>query len=573
MSKEPSSKSGASEVDAERRKFLKSSGAAIASGLAVPFMAGSDSAAAGAEGDENSAAEERVIHAEASKGTWHKPNIIILINDMERFPMHWPEGWADANLPNHKRLAQHGLTFTSAFTAASMCTPSRGTIFTGLYPPEHGAIYTGSGVLNPSLQPSIPNMATMLASAGYDVEYRGKWHLSKNAYGDQQITCGRDLEVFGFQGWQPPEAGLGSACDGGGVDNYDEWYAAGAADFLKSRKSSKPFALVVSLVNPHDISGYPGISTQPEGGMWGAPSLSDQPPYKGTVNYGGVDLDASPLDQIQLPANFAAELYKPACQAESLAMWDVVGGPLSTEEDQLHYARAYAYLHMVVDQHIGTVLDALESRRNLYRNTIIIRLTDHGDVAMSHGGMRQKAYCCYEEMFNIPLQIYNPVLFPKAVQTSALASSVDIMPTVATIAGVPKKDIPTLRGVDLTPIIQDAIKHPASPSATVRDSVFFTFDEMFLTEYFAGFITQPAMIRCLRQKRWKIVMYYDPYGVAASVYELYDLQDDPLEQNNLGNPSNPNYNGAQLAIMQQALQAMIVETHASLLTQSQIPVL
>ena len=52
--------------------------------------------------------------------------------------MHWPDGWADANLPNRTRLARHGLTFTNAFCAASMCSPSRATIFTGVYPAEHG---------------------------------------------------------------------------------------------------------------------------------------------------------------------------------------------------------------------------------------------------------------------------------------------------------------------------------------------------------------------------------------------------------------------------------------------------
>ena len=208
MSEKTFTKSGAPEVDTERRKFLKTGGAAIASGLAVPFMAGSDSAAAGAEGDENGAAEERVVHAEVSKGSWNKPNIIILITDEERFPMHWPTGWADANLPNRKRLANHGLTFTSAYTASSWCTPSRGTLFTGLYPPEHGATQTlGYGTASarqPQLQPTIPNMATMLASAGYDVEYRGKWHLSKDPTGTLEAVPAGTWRTTALMGGSPP---------------------------------------------------------------------------------------------------------------------------------------------------------------------------------------------------------------------------------------------------------------------------------------------------------------------------------------------------------------------------------
>ena len=148
MSKEPSNKSGAPEVDAERRKFLKTGGAAIASGLAVPILASSRSAAAGEEGDENSAAVERVAQTEVSKGSWNKPNIVIIITDEERYPMHWPTGWADANLPNRKLLANHGLTFTNACTATSPCSPSRGVLFTGLYPTENGVI-TNSGAMGP----------------------------------------------------------------------------------------------------------------------------------------------------------------------------------------------------------------------------------------------------------------------------------------------------------------------------------------------------------------------------------------------------------------------------------------
>ncbi len=562
MSEKTFSKSGVSEVDTERRKFLKGTGAAIASGLAVPFMASSDSIAAGAEGDENSAAEERVAQAEVSKGSWHKPNIIIMITDEERYPMHWPTGWAEANLPNRKRLANHGLTFTNACTATSPCSPSRGVLFTGLYPTENG-VTTNSGALGaPELSPSLPNMATMLAGAGYEVQYRGKWHLTCDSSGTLNANSARDLELFGFNGWEPPEAGctLNAVQFGGGSTDYDEWYAAGAADFLKNRKSSKPFALIVSLVNPHDCAGYPGTGSQ--GAGWNAPSQSKIAPYEGTANYANVDLNASPLDQIQLPPNFAQESYKPACQAESNTMINGMLGTLNDTDDPLNYVRFYAYLHMVVDQHIGTVLDALQSRPALYRNTMVIRLADHGDMGLSHGGQRQKMYNAYEETIHTPLVISNPVLFPKPVQTSALASNVDIMPTLATIAGVREK--PTLRGVDLTPIIHDAVKHPATPSVTVQDGVLFTYDSQ--TAESNGIVSQPCCIRCLHQDRWKIAMYFDPNGTQPSVYELYDLLNDPLEQNNLGNPSNPAYNGTMLATMQQALQAKMEATNTANLT-------
>ncbi len=551
MSKKPFNKSGTSEVDTERRKFLKSSGAAIASGLAVPFMASSDSAAAGSEGDENSFAESRVTQKEVSSGVWNKPNIILIITDQERYPMHWPAGWADANLPNRRRLARHGLTFTKGFTAASTCVPSRGTMFTGLYAPEHGATQT----VTPNLLPSIPNMATMLAGAGYDVEYRGKWHLSLDPTGTVSPCSGRELELFGFHGWEPPEFGNGipPSTYGGGTVNYDERCASDTADFLKNRKSSKPFALVVSFANPHDILSYPG---NPRGTGWDAPSKSNMPPYEGTANYADVDFNASPLDQIGFPDNFAQEPYKPTCQAEANDWWYYLFGKLENDEEKLNYARFYAYLNMAVDKHMGTVLDALKSRPNMFRNTIIIRIADHGEMGLSHGGMLQKSWSGYEETINIPFVISNPVLFPKPVQTSALASTVDIMPTLATICGVPKRKIPTLRGVDLTPILRNAMNHPDNPTRKVQDSVLFTHDDDFL----GLFVHEPSHVRCLREERWKIVLYFDPKGVEASVYELYDLQTDPLEKNNLAHPDNPSYNADMLAQMKVKLEAKMEET-------------
>jgi hypothetical protein len=125
MPKKPSSGSRSSEVDAERRKFLKHGGAALITGAAfssLPALA--DARWAKNPGREEDSGPARVFH-----GLWKRPNLLILITDQERFPQHWPEGCADANLPNRKRLADHGLTFTPTFCASTMCTPSRATLF------------------------------------------------------------------------------------------------------------------------------------------------------------------------------------------------------------------------------------------------------------------------------------------------------------------------------------------------------------------------------------------------------------------------------------------------------------
>src|SRR5580765_8400910 len=75
-------------------------------------------------------------------GRANRPNIVLIMTDQERYPQYWPPGWEDANLPNRKRLADNGLAFTRAFCNAAMCSPSRATLFTGLYLTQHGVEHT-----------------------------------------------------------------------------------------------------------------------------------------------------------------------------------------------------------------------------------------------------------------------------------------------------------------------------------------------------------------------------------------------------------------------------------------------
>ncbi len=582
MSDHPSEKPDQAGVDLGRRAFLQKGGAALASGVALTSLPALAGGGEGAAAREEGRAEERVT----AQG-WKKPNLLILITDQERYPQHWPEGWADANLPNRKRLSDRGLTFTSAFCASAMCTPSRATLFTGLFPPEHKVDQTlryGTGetcVDQPTLQPASvqKNMATMLESAGYDVHYRGKWHISKDPSGTKEIGSQRDMDNYRFFGWRPPEAGADQNPSGfgGGTTNWDQCYTGQAVEFLQNAKADakRPFALIVCLVNPHDIMSYPGVSVA-DGGMggWDSDSFSDIPPHAGTSNYKNqVDFYSDPLNLIQPPDNGDPEPFKPAAQAQSTQFWGdpEVLGPLDDQDQQLEYVHFYAYLHMVSDGHFGTILDVLDSRPKLRDNTLVIRLSDHGEMGLSHGGMRQKAYNAYEETIHVPLVISNPKLFKGPVQTSALASLVDLMPTLATIADVPNRDTYTFRGTDLTPVILDAIRNPWTPTVEVQDSVLFTTDEILaslpLPKHSDPYVTAPSHIRCLREGRWKIVMYFDPSTTNPQppYYELYDLQTDAPEAHNCADPdpSNPYYNPAKLSEMIAKLQAKMAQTHTT----------
>ena len=319
--------------------------------------------------------------------------------------MHWPPGWEDENLPNRKRLADMGLTFTRAFCNAAMCSPSRATLFTGLYLTQHGVEHTltTGGCLSPdepTLQPTTQNMAKLLASAGYNVQYRGKWHLTKDVTALIDSGSADDLAKLGFNGWQPPDAGQDSKPEhfGGGCPNYDGKWAQQAADFLRSKEanSDQPFALIVSFINPHDALSYAASWDEQVGNaqIGYCDNYKDQAP--GCFQQG-----------ISLPTTNNEHLltnYKPTAQVESQVLLDAGLGPLKPDE-KLNYVNFYAYLHKVVDQNIGTVVDALEANPSLSNKTVVIRVSDHGEMGLSHGGLRQKLFNAYEETLHIPMVI------------------------------------------------------------------------------------------------------------------------------------------------------------------------
>ena len=565
MPKHPSDEPEAEKADVSRRTFLRKGGAALAAGVALSTLGTTPGSGGGLDPGEDQGPES----AEAAARPSRRPNLLFIITDQERFPQHWPEGWTDIHLPNRKRLADQGLTFTNAFCNAAMCSPSRATLFTGLYAEQHGVKevlqYGGPDGDCPddntgqtTLQPGLQNLGHMLLNAGYDVQYRGKWHMSKDPTGTLAVQSPGDLQNYDFPGWIPPEAGTDqeAAVFGGGDTNYDAQYASQAASFLKGvdPRSSKPFALFVCLANPHDLMGYPST--------WDQKSYSDIPPHEGTHNY----LKDVPLcfeQDIDLPPTAGEPPfgnYKPMAQGESTIMWASGLGTLLTPKDRLNYVNFYAWVTRESDRHFGTVLDALESNRDLRKKTVVFSLSDHGEMGLAHGGMREKAYNAYEETIHVPLVVSNPVLFPGPVRTGALASLIDLMPTVAALAGVSNRGQYSLMGRDLTPIIRDAADHPANPTATVQEDIYFTTDEVIGAEI----VRQPAHIRCLREVRWKVDEYFDPSGEKPSQYELYDLLNDPLEEHNMGNPENHGYyDQAKLAEMLVKLHRRMeeVDTH------------
>ncbi|MEZ5292912.1 MAG: sulfatase-like hydrolase/transferase [Vicinamibacterales bacterium] len=481
-------------------------------------------------------------------GLPRKPNLVILITDQEREVMHWPEGWAEANLPARRRLMARGLHFRRAQCNTAACSSSRATFFTGLYPAQHGVKNLiacndyGQAVqrrLN-ILPSSLPNLATVLAAAGYHVELKGKLHLTRpvnyNAEAKRYEWSAADTahlaERYGFHGWNPPDMSdpMSLSDLGGGAINNDGRYVDGsgtmagahgdsdamfrqsAVNFLNTYDGDRPFCLIVALVNPHDVQEYPGR---------GVRGLSVSP----TFARGGYRLEDFRDLPIDLPPNVVDDLAtKPAVQAAFRQFLAIATGHVLTRDRQLLYARFYAHLCRQVDAQILKVLDALDAN-GLTDDTIVLRTSDHGELAMSHGRMRQKFYNVYRETLNVPLIVSNPRLYPAPQSTDALVSLIDVVPTLAAIAGTPEPAQYGFRGRDLTPIL-------SNPAAAVQDVLHFTYEDDV-------FPVKPAdCIRAITEPSWKYAVYYDPFTGAPTEYEMYDLARDPYELTNLAHAAH-----------------------------------
>lgn len=491
----------------------------------------------------------------------NRPNVVLIISDQQTWLQNWNEEWAKQELPAMQKLMKNGLTFNKAHCNSCTCSPSRTTLFTGTYPAHH-KVYEVLGFDQPTsmkqtmqntLSSNYQNMAKMMEESGYHVAYKGKWHMTKPAVYlnnedskkvnsesiDQLYWTPFDVDHIAdnwrFKEWNYPDAGDDLALfnfgggdinnDGRFVDGHGDsaWYGdaipledrieASTVEFIntyKDKNGEKPFFLVVSLVNPHDVLSYPGLTTGEEG----RDNLYIQAGYK--------EEDFTHI-QVTLPETVNENLdTKPTVQSTWKALCQA-NGPIQTEAKAEKYVQFYAYLTSLVDKEIDKVLQALE-KNNFIDNTLIIRTSDHGDMSMAHGMQRQKMYNVYRESLNVPMIFSNPLLFPNPIESNSLSSLVDLMPTLASIIQADKTDL-TFQGKDLTPIIED-------PNSEVQDYLHFTYDDTYLETNDPSKMG-PAYIRCIHNKEWKYAVYFDPHYGHKMEYEMYDLSIDPIEANNL----------------------------------------
>jgi choline-sulfatase len=459
-------------------------------------------------------------------------NVILFLTDQERAIQHFPANWMRENLPGMRRLRRHGLSFETACTAACMCSPSRSSLMTGYFPAQHGVKYTLESNMEAdefpqvNLPTSLPNLGTVMKAAGYNVVYKGKWHCAKPANGTDEPS---DLERYGFDRWDPPDAGANQSIPqaGGGYTNNDGRIIEDQGSYKESKEGAlqyidsvagqqEPFFLIISLVNPHDVLFYPSKTFEESG-------------YDESWLAG--DIEVPPTNEEDLST-------KPSVQEEFLKIFNLTGKPRKDAEKRA-YLNYYGNLMRSSDNYLVEVMNKLESK-GLFEDTLIIRTSDHGEMGLSHGGLRQKNFNFYEESLNVPLVWSNPKMFPRPVTTDALVSHIDLLPTLASLSGAPKSARRNWQGVDYSDIVlnPERGKEP-------QDYVAFTYDDFQSGQAHGPYPKQPNHLTSIREKRWKLAKYSDiettvenekpveKPGKKPAQWEMYDLKTDPYEEINL----------------------------------------
>ena len=505
-------------------------------------------------------------------------------------------------MPNLYKLSRAGVRFTNHFTAASACTPARGTLLTGLYAHQTWMCLTitqrpyCTAGLQPALQTAFPTWGKLLQTQGYQTAWCGKWHLS-------YPTAGIDgISEYGFEQLVYPDP-TGASLQGtygepsaGYLNDMD--IATAATNWLQQRSpGQQPWCLAVSFVNPHDQEAFwGGTEFQTYDNLFSSTSLTAMTTYGTTDNPPVVPWSEDALRDPPsygypaTPTNWESgsilESNKPSTQLVfrnfSEAMWggitddptegsyQVVPYPGVTPEvtgiGQAPFSywqrgpNCYTYLCKQVDDRIGEVLGALPA--DVAANTVVVFTSDHGEYAGAHGFVAGKIGTVYDEAYHVPLVVMDPTgryASDVATPRTGLTSSVDMLPMLMGIAtggtGWMTGDNQLLYGTRL-----DMLAMLGSANAPGRPWVAFTTDEVMPAYYNPD--NAPLHVTGLRTADAKLGTYGHWLAHTTTPAPIVDLEIEYYDYANPGGqleldstPSDP-----RAAILTQYLNGTVVPT-------------
>ena len=410
-------------------------------------------------------------------------NILVILTDDHRYDaMGFMKAQSFGDTPALDRLAREGVHFRNAFVTTALCSPSRASILTGLYAHQHRVVDN-----NHPVDPNLVFFPEYLQAAGYQTAFIGKWHMG-DVGDDPQPGFDHWISFKGQGSYLPEENGLninGKRVPQKGyiTDELTEY----ALDWIKERPKDKPWLCYLS----HKAVHSEFIPAERHAGKY----------EKETFRY---------------PASMAK--YGPTAQGrprwvqDQRNSWHGVDYAYHSHLDIASYYKRYMETLLAVDEGIEKIMAELKARGEL-DDTLILYLGDNGFMFGEHGLIDKRT--AYEESMRIPMLARCPALFGSGRdrKVEQVVANIDIAPTLLAAAGL---EAPAhMEGKDMLPLVRG---EPV-PWRT----------ELLYEYYWERNFPQTPTVHALRGDRYKYVHFHGIWDID----ELYDIQSDPAETNNL----------------------------------------
>ncbi|MFA0889146.1 MAG: sulfatase-like hydrolase/transferase [Synergistales bacterium] len=484
-------------------------------------------------------------------------NIVFIVTDQEHHFEEYPEGSA---YEARKLLADLGTTFEKHYACATMSTSSRSVIYTGTHIPDTKMIDNTDFDWQGALSEELTTVGDRMRSAGYYTAYKGKLHMGNaGILGDDDEEPLTDLEGYGFADWNVSGDYIGTKWEG---YEKDEEIEGAAAEWLQTRGAERnaagqSFFLAVNLINPHDVMYY-----------------NTDPTFHGMVEVGGAPDD--PLYEksydVGIPDSWNQNLYDgtlPAAVGAYKARWERQTGSVTTAEGWKDFRDYYFNCIQDSDNHLTDLLRTLIGL-DMLDNTIIVFTADHGEMGGAHS-LKGKGGVIYEENIHVPLIIVHPE-HPGGRSISSVTSHIDLAPTFVNMTNISSWEKAALTrglcGKNLMELMDGSAE-------SVRDSALFCFEMISMTmaqgsldsdgQLVYTFDTDVrGFVRAIITERYKFARYFSSnFNKPKNLHELlrdndielYDLQNDPEEMNNLAR--DPAANAVLITELNNRLNSLI----------------
>lgn len=318
-----------------------------------------------------------------------RPNLLFISTDQQHFQALSHLGNPYVQTPHMDFLAEHGVTFSHAYTTNPVCGPARSSFFTGRMTSETGIIDNQSK----GIRQGMPTLGTWFREhSDYQTVFAGKWHAGGSPFtydipGFDVIASG--LNRCGILG----DAIVASACDA----------------FIRSHDRKNPFLMATQLLQPHDV----------------CETIRFNHNHRKTCVYPDIEANLPPL-----PNSFAADHLSDITKPLERDAW--------SEMDWRYYLYSF-YRHVeMVNAELGRIVLALKET-NQINNTVIVFTSDHGEGLGHHRHVAKDTL--FDESVRVPLILSCPGLIREnKIDNSTLSSGIDLLPTLCDFAAIPIPD-------------------------------------------------------------------------------------------------------------------------------------